>query len=64
MQQPTPKRDYLFNIWYFVVVIAYIVIGAFPDVRKYFIWLKPLPVLLLILQIHKVRQTHRSVLFI
>lgn len=46
------------------MAIAYIVLGDYDDVRKYFIWLKPLPVLLLTLQLHAFKDVNRSVLFI
>ncbi len=39
-------------------------LGGYDDVRKYFIWLKPLPVLLLALQLHSFKSANRSVLFI
>ena len=55
------QRDYSFTVWYFIVTIAYIVLGAFEDISKYFIWLKPIPVLLLILKLHTVRHTHQVV---
>jgi uncharacterized membrane protein YhhN len=40
------------------------VLGGYDDVRKYFIWLKPLPVLLLALQLNAFKSVNRSVLFI
>jgi uncharacterized membrane protein YhhN len=64
MQASTPKRDCLFNVWYFIIAIAYIVLGGYDDVRKYMIWLKPLPVLLLVLQLHAFKSVNRSVLFV
>lgn len=64
MEPTSKKRDCLFNLWYVIVVVAYMVLGAFDDVRKYFIWLKPLPVLLLILQVHSFRSFDKVVKFI
>lgn len=46
------------------MAIAYIVLGGYDDVRKYFIWLKPLPVLLLVLQLHAFKNVNKTVLLI
>lgn len=54
------KKDHSFTAWYFLVVITYVVLEGFTDVRKYFIWLKPIPVLLLIMIMHTVKGLHTA----
>lgn len=58
------KQDCSFNVWYVITVIAYIILSNIDEVSKYFIWIKPLPVLLMILKLHSVREANKSVRFI
>jgi len=58
------KRDHSFTLWYFLTVIGFMVLDLFPDVKKYFIWLKPIPVLLLVLQLHSLRRNHHVIFII
>jgi len=53
------KEDYSFTIWYFITVAAYLVLSEF-SFGKYFIWLKPLPVLFMLMHVHSVTEKHRS----
>lgn len=60
INNPT-KQDCSFNVWYVITVVAYMVLTNIDQLAKYFIWLKPLPVLLMVLKIHSVREANRSV---
>lgn len=58
------KQDCSFNVWYVITVVAFMILSNIDEVNKYFIWIKPLPVLLLILKLHSVRSANKSVFFI
>jgi uncharacterized membrane protein YhhN len=64
MNSLSEKRDHSFTLWYFIAVIAYLLLDVAPDVKKYFIWLKPIPVLLLVMTLQTTGSSCKPVMLV